>query len=418
MGFFSRKKKEKEFSRFEKAVKKIWKAKEKKRADDGREAFLTPDLLKRRKQLTKGGKQNLVLQYGTKGDTISYTLKDLNDMAKSMDKAQGKFKEETKGAPVSELLKAARMRVDLWGKQKGLSDFRKATAEIGTAALYKIKGGTLHFRVTASGKTKYSHYAVRIRLEEWEKHIKGPDPYPLAAKKAAAGRVSVDCTCGRYQYWFRYLATIGGFALEPFEHVFPKIRNPRLIGAVCKHLAKALVVLQSPVVHIRLAKEMERQAKKRGWVSDKLMPKFKREKVSTIDDEFEDLEKAGAPDLEKEYRKIQRGKVDKEYADYAKAQAAFRKKAKEPRIKKMIKKLSGKLKQAKTERETYKAIAKEEKAKREQAEQDILKSKMEASLVRDVLVDKMDKADAVKKFAKANDLKVKEAQKMAEDIDV
>jgi hypothetical protein len=421
VGFLSlfKKKKEREYSAFEKSVKKVWEAKEKKRHKDKRDAFLTPDLLKRRKELTRGGKQALVLQYGTKGDTIAYDLRDLDKMAKALDKRQGQFKESTRGAPVFDLLKASRMRVDLWGKQKGLSDFRKATAEIGTAILYKIEeGGTLHFRVTASGKTKYSHYDVRVRLEEYERHMRGPDPYPTAAKKAAAGRVSIDCTCGRHQYWFRYLATVGGFALDPFEHSFPKIRNPRLIGAICKHTVKALVVLQSPVLHIRIAKEMEAQAKKKGWFSDKLMPLFGKKSKSTIDEDFDELEKAGVADLEKEYAKIKNKDLDREFVDYAKAKESFAAKVKEPRIKRMIKMLSGKLKKAKTERDTYRDIAQAEKTEREKAQADALMSKMEASLVRDVLVGKMDKGDAVRKFAKANDIPVKDAEAMAGGINL
>ncbi len=415
---FFKSKKEKEYDAFERNIKKVWKAKKHRRADDTREAFLTPDLLKRRQEVTRGGRQELVLQYGTKGDTVSYTLKDLNQMAQALDTTQGKYREETRGAPVFELLKASRMRVDIWGKQKGLSDYRKATAEIGNAVLYKIEGSTLHFRVTASGRYKYSYYQVRVRLDEWEKHMRGSSPYTQAAQKAAAGRVSIDCTCGRHQYWFRYLATIGGFGLDPAEHGFPKIRNPRLIGAICKHTVKALVVLQSPVIHLRLAKEMERQAKDKGWFSEKFAKTFGRKKKLSDEDDFDEIEKAGAAQLDKTYNAMKKAKVDSEYADYAQAKEAFVAKVKQPRIRNMIKKLGDRLRKTTTQRDAYKAIATKEKAEREQAQADALKSKLEASLVRDVLVNKMDRADAVKKFAKANEIPVKDAQAMAEGINL
>jgi hypothetical protein len=421
MGFWSslfKSKKEKEFKSFEQQVQKVWKAKKEKRSQDKRDAFLTPDLLKRRKELTRGGRQALVLQYGTKGDTIQYSLQDLDKMAKALDKAQGQYEEAKRGAPVFDLLKASRMRVDLWGKQKGLSDFRKASAEVGPAVLYKIDGGMLHFRVTASGKTKYSHYDVRIRLEEWEKYMRGSDSYTLAAGKAAAGRVSIDCTCGRHQYWFRYLATVGGFALDPFEHSFPKIRNPRLIGAICKHTVKALLVLQSPVIHVKLAKAMEDQAKKKGWATERFKKTFSRKKDLPGEDDFAELEKAGVLNLEKEYQKAKSRDIDREFSAYAQAKEAFIKKVKEPRIKSMIRKLGEKLKKATTQRDAYKTIASKEKEAREQAQADAMTAKLEASLVRDVLVNKMDKGDAVRKFAKANEISVKDAEAMAEGINL
>lgn len=419
MGLFDlfKSKKEKEYAAFERSVKQAWKVKEQKRAEAvSRDAFLTPDLLKRRREVTKGGRQSLVLQYGTKGDSIEYSLQDLDKMAKTLDQKQGQFGEGTRGAPVFDLLRASRMRVDLWGKQKGLSDYRKASM-VASATLFKIVGNILYFRVSSSSKT-HNSYQVRIRLDEWNKYTRGSDPYPVAAKKAAEGRVSIDCTCGRHQYWFRYLATIGGFALEPFEHGFPKIRNPRLIGAICKHTVKALLVLQSPVIHVRIAKEMEKQAKDKGWISDKLMPLFKRKEKSTIDDDFAELEKAGAKDVDKAFKDLKKAKIDNEYADYAKAKEAFTAKVKEPRIKSMIRKLADRLKKATTQRDAYKVIASKEKQEREQAQKDALTAKLEASLVRDVLVNKMDRTDAVRKFAKTNEIPVKDAETMAEGINL
>lgn len=55
---------------------------------------------------------------------------------------------------------------------------------------------------------------------------------------------------------FRYLATIGGFALDPYEEAFPKIRNPKLIGVCCKHMVKTIGIMQSPLIRKRVEAEM------------------------------------------------------------------------------------------------------------------------------------------------------------------
>ena len=111
------------------------------------------------------------------------------------------------------------------------------------------------------------HYLVRVRLEDWEKHLHNPYLNPLiAAKEAATGRISFDCACGRHQYWYRYLTQIGGFAINPpKEQDFPKIRNPGLTGCCCKHVLKVLRVLKTNAIQTVLSRELERQSASVGF---------------------------------------------------------------------------------------------------------------------------------------------------------
>lgn len=55
-----------------------------------------------------------------------------------------------------------------------------------------------------------------------------------------AGDLSVHCTCPDFQYsGAKYMAYQMGYGIYK-ENRFPKIRNPRLEGSVCKHLALVL----------------------------------------------------------------------------------------------------------------------------------------------------------------------------------
>ncbi|MCV5390784.1 phage tail protein, partial [Escherichia coli] len=82
---------------------------------------------------------------------------------------------------------------------------------------------------------------------------------------ACAGRISFDCDCGRHQYWYRYLATMGNYCIAPpKEFAFPKIRNPELSGVACKHVLKAATMLQSLAWQRILANQMKQQARRVG----------------------------------------------------------------------------------------------------------------------------------------------------------
>lgn len=198
--------------------------------------LLTPALL--RKHIKSG--TDLVLAYGRKGATVSYTVDDLKRFVEARERADKAFRPETRGVPLAQLENASR-EAD-----------RQRSQEVKSALLYKVSGNMLFFQVQGNINP---HYLVRVRLEDWERHLHNPYLNPLiAAKEAATGRISFDCACGRHQYWYRYLTQIGGFAINPpKEQDFPKIRNPGLTGCCCKHVLKVLRVLKTNAIQAVLS---------------------------------------------------------------------------------------------------------------------------------------------------------------------
>lgn len=61
-----------------------------------------------------------------------------------------------------------------------------------------------------------------------------------AAKLVRSGRLALDCTCGRWRFFFRCLASIGGYSAGRQETGYPKIRNPGLSGIACKHILRTM----------------------------------------------------------------------------------------------------------------------------------------------------------------------------------
>lgn len=217
---------------------------------------LSPNAIR---QAIKGGELPVyqAVLIGSKAGGDPFTIDDIkafDNARKATSKKWGGFR----GAPLEQLIVASRK-----------IDVQRANTEIKTARLYKVRGDLLHFNVSASGKHKETNYQVRIRLENWmEELTQTQRSWPAAIRRVLQGRLSIDCQCGRYQFWYRYVATSGGFALAPYEKDFPKIRNPKLNGCCCKHQLKTLAALKSPTVQAQLAKQMESQAEKGGFAGD------------------------------------------------------------------------------------------------------------------------------------------------------
>lgn len=311
-----------QIQKFEAAYAKAFKRIANDREDDTRVAgrgnkatkgaYLTQDLLKNRQKLTANGRQRLVLDYGFKGEKREYSLQDLDKMAKRISSAGKEFHGRQKGVLVAELMKKTR------------SEDKQSARSVAAAVPYKFADNMLFFQVTASGETPKapSHYRVRVRLEEWDYQVnkhKGNN-YMKSAIKATHGRISFDCACGRHQFYYRYLAHIGGFAVEPpIENVFPKIKNPKLRGACCKHVVKVILALQTAPIQGRIARAMEDNAKKHGFGDEEA------EFLSTAD--MKQLEKAGS------FNTL--GALQK----FTKAAKEFHKKRQQPQAKAALEKL-------------------------------------------------------------------------------
>lgn len=297
--------KNKEYRRFEKLAHKVWKGKTRER--DRGVGILSRDLLNRRKELTQNGKFPLVLQYGTKGMFVQYTLDELDAMHARLVIVEKDLDFASVGIPIKKAIALSQVKVpfgtDRPTSKPKLTDYQRAQG-VKSAVPFKIDGDVVHFRVTARTKG-VQFYEVKIRLCHWDHEARSASGgnYNTAAAKAVAGNVAFDCTCGRQQYWFRYKSTVGAFGLDVREEAFPKIRNKTLRGGLCKHIVKSLSVLQTPVVQRRIAMEMGQQAKKEGWFT-KLIPSRKSQVLTAKD--LAELEEAGAIETKKAFEQFNR----------------------------------------------------------------------------------------------------------------
>ena len=99
---------------------------------------------------------------------------------------------------------------------------------------------TLEMEVPSSDNK--GSYTVSIQMVEY------PELAPLEdlmvdekVRLAMDGDLRISCTCPAFQFWgFAYITTQLSAKKGEDEDIFPEIRNPRLVGVMCKHCYKAV----------------------------------------------------------------------------------------------------------------------------------------------------------------------------------
>ncbi|WP_396295123.1 phage tail protein [Enterobacter kobei] len=141
------------------------------------------------------------------------------------------------------------------------------------AMLIGIQHNLALINVTASDASEHQNHRVRIRFETWDEAVEEAADEKTdinkITRKLCADRVSIDCDCGRHQYWYRYMATAGNYCVAPpKEYAYPKIRNPDLTGVACKHVLHAMNRFQSGTWQLKLATQLRKDAKRIGFGDD------------------------------------------------------------------------------------------------------------------------------------------------------
>lgn len=209
-----------------------------------------------------------IIALGKKKTGTFFTRDDLKTFEQSRTGARKQFNSAVAGITYGQLV-ASSQQIDIKRANNKVDD----GSGIKRATPTTIKHNVLTVSVEASDISKDSHHRVKFRFEEWDQLIEEISDDPKSATKIArqlcAGRVSFDCDCGRHQYWYRYIATAGNFALAPpKEYAYPKEKNPNLKGVACKHVIHAFTRLQSAAWQVRIAQAMQKSASRVGFGDD------------------------------------------------------------------------------------------------------------------------------------------------------
>lgn len=210
-----------------------------------------------------------ILKIGKKKGGTFFTSDDLKGFEKQRGKTRDKFDSKTAGITYAQLV-ASSQAIDIKRANNNVDDGTGIKRAVPTTLKHNVIGVS----VTASDASVHQHHLVKVRFEEWDQLVSDVAEDDKEARKVTkqlcAGRVSFDCDCGRHQYWYRYIATAGNFALAPpKEYAYPKVRNPNLKGVACKHVIHAMTRLQSASWQMSIARALQKAATQIAFGDDR-----------------------------------------------------------------------------------------------------------------------------------------------------
>lgn len=144
------------------------------------------------------------------------------------------------------------------GLSRGI-DISRARQEIKYSMPVRLQAGTIHFVTNAGPDSKLSRHHVGVQFAQYATALARPGtPTQAAQWLSKESALQFECDCLHFRYFLRFVATAGGWVLNRPEHGMPKLRNPTLDGACCKHIARVLTDLQSSIgLRQRIAQMIE-----------------------------------------------------------------------------------------------------------------------------------------------------------------
>lgn len=132
-------------------------------------------------------------------------------------------------------------------------DRKRANEQIRQAIPVTYRGGRVQFQTNAGPDSNQTRHQVIVELLNYDAAVASPKPPMKIVGEMLSGPIKIECDCGRWRYWYRYIATVGKYNAGRNETGFPKIRNPQLHGVACKHILRVMqLVNQSPTFKLSL----------------------------------------------------------------------------------------------------------------------------------------------------------------------
>ena len=143
-------------------------------------------------------------------------------------------------------------------------DIDRANQQIYMSVPLSRKSGLVHFLTNAGPDSKVQNHHVEVEFANFGSVVFDikKEAVNTVKNRLANGKIKFECDCERHTYWFRYMATIGGYGLGRQEGGFPKVRNPHLSGVACKHVLRVAQWIISPAGIQYLKKQVEADRKK------------------------------------------------------------------------------------------------------------------------------------------------------------
>lgn len=244
-------------------------------------------------------------------------------------------------------------------------DRERSNAQIRTAVVMRAQAGVLHFVTNAGPDSDAQRHHVNVEFPAFKAYSASPMQAAKLAKPMLEGPLRFECDCGRHRYWYRFIATKGGYGYGRPETGYPKIRNPNLVGVACKHALRVMqAVLTDPNVRSRAAAmigaaqkndvkaQITTAAEARGQAEKQIAQQHHlKNRVETLKEQAKRRQaspEARAKVLQAAAREAQKRAAAKNKADRKALEDAFKKLQAAPMTKAMRDALIARLQQAQT----------------------------------------------------------------------
>jgi len=148
-------------------------------------------------------------------------------------------------------------------------DKKRAKQQLKAFFVKSLQKDVFKFIVKSSGLHIKDKYQVDIQWVS-ARNLALSDETLTPKEIFVKSTIKTQCSCERFTYWYRYIATQGNFVLGLREHRFPKVRNANLKGVLCKHQIRVMQSIETPsfqkifaryINNIRIKKQTRIKAK-------------------------------------------------------------------------------------------------------------------------------------------------------------
>lgn len=141
----------------------------------------------------------------------------------------------------------------------------RAQNEIKLASPIASRHGSVRFQTNSGPKSHVARHYQTIEFLNWNAVLASPAPEEKIVSELIKGKIRITCSCEDWRYQgYRYMATAGKYlaSTDRPESGLPKIKNPNLSGAACKHLIRVCAVIAQSPTFKQYAINMLRNARK------------------------------------------------------------------------------------------------------------------------------------------------------------
>lgn len=139
------------------------------------------------------------------------------------------------------------------------ADVQRAREQIRYSMIVRMQASKLHIVTDSGPQSRVTRHHVNVEAVQYTSVLALPGtPLSAATWLVKQSALKFKCDCEHFRYFLRFVATAGGWVAGRPEHGFPKLKNPGLDGACCKHVVRVMTDLQqSAGIRQRIATMIE-----------------------------------------------------------------------------------------------------------------------------------------------------------------